>query len=324
MIWGPIFIILGSLITAVAPNFWVLLGGQLVAGGGAGLWHLAREIAALGLVRQDQRGRVISTFYGISSAGSILGPVAGGILADSVGFRAIFFAYAGMGLLVLAVAFAIKEGAPLQPRGRSAGFSLGGIREIDPYFRVTFLVLMFGTFAAIMRHTTLNSMLPLYVGTQLGYSATRVGSLFGLMGVVTLATAVPAGFISDKLGRKAATVPAATLSAIAFFGYPLFTGMLALSLFSVIAGIASGLALGSMTTSTYDIVPERARARLQALRRTIGETGSLAGPVVGGVIAAAYTPGAAFLFFAPVHLASALLLAFVAKESLMKRRPQTS
>ena len=130
----------------------------------------------------------------------------------------------------------------------------------------------------------------------------------------------PAGWISDKFGRKAATVPAAVLTAIAFLTYPLATDMLTLSAISVLVGIASGFALGAMTVYTYDIVPDHARGRLQALRRTLGEIGGLGGPVVAGAVATVTGPGATFLVFAPLHLISAVLLAFVAVETAGRKR----
>jgi MFS family permease len=324
MIFGPIIIAAGTLATAFTPHFSLLLAAQLVIGAGGGLWHLGREIAAVGMVRQERRGRLISSFFGISSVGQTVGPVAGGAIADFLGFRILFHAYTGMALFVLALALAIKEGQAPPPVQRAPMLSLGKLNKIDPYFRTTFIILIFATFAAILRHTTVNSMLPLYVGTELGKSATQVGGLFGIMGAVTLATIVPAGFISDKLGRKAATVPAAALSAVIFLAFYFAHDMVSLSIFCAVLGVASGLAMGSMTTSTYDIVPEGARGRYQAIRRGTGEIGSLTGPLVGGVIANAYSPGKAFIFFAPLHLASALLLAFVARETLSKRRPRNA
>ena len=96
--------------------------------------------------------------------------------------------------------------------------------------------------------------------------------------------------------------------------------MWTLSAISVLVGIASGFALGAMTVYTYDIVPDHARGRLQALRRTLGEVGGLGGPVIAGAVATVTGPGATFLVFAPLHLISAVLLAFVAVETAAERR----
>lgn len=131
----------------------------------------------------------------------------------------------------------------------------------------------------------------------------------------------PAGYISDKIGRKAAVVPAATLAGLAFVGFYLSTGPLSLGVSAVVLGVAAGLAVGSMTAFTYDIVAPDARGMVQAFRRSTGELGSFFGPLVGGVIASATYPGVAFLALAPLHFLSALLVWLVARESLGCKLP---
>jgi MFS family permease len=78
------------------------------------------------------------------------------------------------------------------------------------------------------------------------------------------------------------------------------------------------LSLGSLATSTYDVVPPHVRGRLQALRRTIAELGSGAAPLFAGYLANTFNPGMPFWVYAPLLLLSALLLAFVSKETLDK------
>jgi MFS family permease len=73
-----------------------------------------------------------------------------------------------------------------------------------------------------------------------------------------------------------------------------------------------------MATYTYDVIPEHARARLQALRRLVGEIGGIAGPLVGGVIADTASPAMAFWAFVPLQLIAALLITFLARESLRR------
>ena len=72
------------------------------------------------------------------------------------------------------------------------------------------------------------------------------------------------------------------------------------------------------------MIPQRARGTLQAVRRSIAEIGAIGGPAVGGVVANASDPGVPFLLFGPVILLAALLLMFVAKETLVKRPRPTA
>jgi MFS family permease len=66
------------------------------------------------------------------------------------------------------------------------------------------------------------------------------------------------------------------------------------------------------------VIPVNARGRLQALRRTIAELGGVGAPLVGGVLADAFNPGVPFLVYAPLIILSAVLLAFIGRETLAK------
>ncbi|NIO08364.1 MAG: MFS transporter [Deltaproteobacteria bacterium] len=173
----------------------------------------------------------------------------------------------------------------------------------------------------MLYRTTLHSMLPLYVGTELGFSTTQIGTLFGITGVCVIVMIIPAGIITDKLGRKFATVPSTALPAIAFAAYPFSDSMLQLSILSALLGMSNGLSLGSVATSTYDVIPRKSRGQLQGLRRTIGDIGGIIGPLVGGVIANAYSPETTFIIYFPMLLLAAGLLAFAARETLGRSHP---
>ena len=83
-------------------------------------------------------------------------------------------------------------------------------------------------------------------------------------------------------------------------------------------GVANGLPARPLATSTYDVVPADARGRLQALRRTMAETGAVAAPLLGGFLADRFNPGVPFLAYAPVLVLSAVLLAAVGRETLQR------
>ncbi len=187
---------------------------------------------------------------------------------------------------------------------------------MDPYFRTTYVVITFNTFVAMMRGALITSLVPLYVGLQLGYSSTALGTLFGIYGLVNVLMIAPTGVLSDMRGRKAVVAPSTLIATLVFLAFPFVTGIVGLSVLIGLTGVATGLALGTMATYTYDVIPEHARARLQTLRRLIGETGGVMGPMLGGLIADASSPSMAFWAFVPLQLVAGLLIVFLARESL--------
>jgi MFS family permease len=210
-----------------------------------------------------------------------------------------------------------------------SGWSLGALAQrlrglkdlflqIDPDLRATYAVLTFATLTSFMHRVTTQSMLPLLASAQLGLSPKDIGMLFTISGFSVFAMILPAGYVIDKVGRKWATVPSTGIPAIAFLLIPFAQNFSQLAVLISFLGIANGLSLGSLATSTFDVVPAHARGRLQAARRTIAETGGVGAPLLGGVLADTFNPGVPFLAYAPLLVISALLLGLVARETLQK------
>lgn len=189
-------------------------------------------------------------------------------------------------------------------------------REIRPDLRSTYLALVLATVASQSQRILVQSILPLYAGFYLDLSPTQIGMLFSISGVVVFAMIIPAGFVMDRIGRKWCTVPSTGIPALVFLLIPMTSSFTQLSILVGLAGLAQGLSLGSIATSTYDVVPPHVRGRLQAARRTVAELGSGLAPMLGGYLANTYNPGVPFLVYAPLLLFSAVLLGVVGKETL--------
>jgi MFS family permease len=316
LIGGPLLVAAASALTAVAPAFWMLLVAQFLTGLGGNAWTSARELAAIDVIRPEQRGRVMSGFFGMHSVGLAIGPVLGGLVTENLGFRAVFWVYALMNVFTFLVSLGIRETTHVRPAARPGLLNLGRLSEVEPYFRTTYVVLVYNTFVATMRSALIVSLIPLYIGIQLGHTATEIGSWFGLYGLVNVLMIGPTGMLLDKAGRKAVVVPSTYIATFVFLVFPIATGNLQLGILAVLTGLANGLALGTMATYTYDVIPEHARARLQALRRIIADVGAVSGPVLGGAIADFASPGAAFWAFVPLQLTAGLAITFIARESL--------
>jgi MFS family permease len=331
LISGPTLACSAAALAGVTPWFSAILALVFLIGVGESIWVIAREVAGIDLARLDQRGRVLSGFHGINNLGLALGPLFGGLLTEGVGFRAVFFGYAACALLSAFLGTAVASSAQPMPPPRftarswtlaALGHWLRGLRDlfhqIHPDLRATYIVLVFATLTSFMHRVTTQSMLPLLASAKLGLSPKEIGLLFTISGISIFTMILPAGFVIDKVGRKWATVPSTGIPALAFLLIPFAPNFLQLAVLISFLGIANGLSLGSLATSTYDVVPPSARGRLQAARRTIAETGGVAAPLLGGYLADTFNPGVPFLAYAPLLILSALLLAALGRETLEK------
>ncbi|HMF49366.1 MAG TPA: MFS transporter, partial [Candidatus Saccharimonadales bacterium] len=87
---GPVLACSAALLAGITPWFGLILALVFMIGIGESIWVIAREVAGIDLARQDQRGRVLSGFHGINNLGLAFGPLLGGLLTESVGFRSVF------------------------------------------------------------------------------------------------------------------------------------------------------------------------------------------------------------------------------------------
>ena len=317
MLAGSALVLCGAFVTAVTPFFGLLFLGQFFAGVGDSVWTMGREVSGVEMVEPQQRGRLLSGFMGVKSAGMAIGPVAGGIIAQWVGFRMVFVVYTAAALVVFVTSVLARKEAVRVHVGKIAWW--GKVSDVLPDLRATFVMLVFATFSMQMYRTTLQGMLPLYAGVELGFSAAQVGSLFGVSGLFVLLMILPAGFITDRVGRKYASVPSTALPGIAFLALPFASTLPQLVMIMILIGLAQGMSLGALAVSTYDVIPDSARGRLQGLRRTVGESGAVMGPLLGGWLVGLVSAGRTFLFYAPVLLGAAVALALVAKETLVRK-----
>ncbi len=331
LVIGPLAASGAALCVVWAPWLSMILFLSLIMGAADSLWATAREIAGIDLAHRNQRGRVISGLHGVYTIGAAFSPLVGGWLTDLFSFKAAFAGYAFATALSVPLGFLVPD-APLSPQPVNApdaprGWGPAEIKnrlralkglyhEIQPALRPTYCAIAFATLVNQSQRVIVQSMLPLYAAYYLHLSPTQVGMLFSISGMIVFAMILPAGYLMDRVGRKWCTVPSTGIPALVFLLIPFTHSFMQLAVLTGIAGLAQGLSLGSLATSTYDVVPAHARGRLQALRRTIAELGSSAAPLLGGYLANSYNPGIPFLVYAPLLLLSALLLALVGKETL--------
>jgi EmrB/QacA subfamily drug resistance transporter len=118
MLAGVAIFCAGSIVAAVAPDTNTLIAGRIVMGVGAA----ASEPGTLSLIRhiypqREERAVALGVWAAVSGLALSLGPVLGGVLADGLGWRSIFWFGLGFGAVALAVA-AVTLTESRDPEGR--------------------------------------------------------------------------------------------------------------------------------------------------------------------------------------------------------------
>jgi EmrB/QacA subfamily drug resistance transporter len=115
---GLVLFVAGSALCGTAPSLgWLVAFRALQAVGGSMLNPIAMSIITNTFTEARERARAIGVWAGVSGVSMALGPIVGGALIDSVGWRSIFWINVPVGLsaLVLTALFVPESKAP-RPR----------------------------------------------------------------------------------------------------------------------------------------------------------------------------------------------------------------
>jgi EmrB/QacA subfamily drug resistance transporter len=106
---------LGSLLCSLAPGLgWLVAFRMVQAVGGSMLNPVAMSIITNTFIRPAERARAIGVWGGVIGLSMALGPLAGGLLVESVGWRGIFWVNIPIGIaaIVLTALFVPESRAP--------------------------------------------------------------------------------------------------------------------------------------------------------------------------------------------------------------------
>ncbi|MFC7305661.1 MFS transporter [Streptomyces monticola] len=115
---GLVLFTLGSLLCSVAPNLESLVAFRMLqAVGGSMLNPVAMSIITNTFTEPRERARAIGVWGGVVGISMAAGPLIGGLLVDSVGWRSIFWVNLPVGLLALALTIRyVPESRAPEPR----------------------------------------------------------------------------------------------------------------------------------------------------------------------------------------------------------------
>ena len=116
----------GSAAAALAPTIGALVAARAVQGVGGAIFTPLTLTMLSAVTPPGRRGTMLGAWGGIGGLGAALGPLAGGVLAGSVGWRAIFWLNVPLGLVLMPLARA-RLAETYGPRRRLdlAGVALG-------------------------------------------------------------------------------------------------------------------------------------------------------------------------------------------------------
>ncbi len=282
---------------ACATRPWHLLVLRLLQGVFSGYVAPGMTLVSL-LAPADRQGRVGGQLQTAVLAGSVAGPMLGGILGPHAGFQVATLVCAGMAALAFVlVAIGCDEIAP--PReGRTGGLghalvaSLDAVKadvaaaRRDPALGRLFLAL----FTARLALAAPNPLITLFVEDLLGGASPRaisIGSwVYSAFPIAVLIAAPLSGRLSDRRGARVVLSTCVALTSIALVCHALVAGPIELGIARFAAGVcSSGVFPAAFALAAASSRPER-RGGAMGLTFSALQLGLAIGPCLGAPIAA--------------------------------------
>jgi EmrB/QacA subfamily drug resistance transporter len=108
----------GSLLCSIAPSVqWLIAFRAMQAIGGSMLNPVAMSIITNTFTNPKERAQAIGVWGGVVGVSQALGPIVGGVLVDSIGWRSIFWINVPIGIAAIILTFVfVPESKALRPR----------------------------------------------------------------------------------------------------------------------------------------------------------------------------------------------------------------
>ena len=321
LLWSLVLSALAAALCGLAYGpfdfaFYRLLLGMSVGGQWGVCMSLVSEIWPAA-----QRGRAVGIVQTSFPVGFVYASLLAFLVAESLGWRALFLMGALPGAIAVPMAFFTIKESRLWTENRSQASeetaTYGEIfqKGLRKHTVLSILIMFIGAFGA----WSFNPWIPAYLGT-LGFSPREVPLITLYIMIGAVAGYAVNGFISDRLGRKATfrlyfIGMAATLAAFGYLpsqswfmeaaGYPTAAIVLQGGAAAFFLGYFSGY--GALFAELY---PTRLRSRGMGFCYSFGRMGSAVGPASTGYLSSLWGIGGAFMIAALVFLAGAALMQF--------------
>jgi MFS transporter, DHA1 family, multidrug resistance protein len=291
-------------LTGFVQNIGQLLAMRFLIGALTGVQGAAMALSS-SLAPRSRTGYAVGLIQMASYSGTFVGPLVGGLLADSLGFRlSSVVAGALLAVAALAIFALVHEDFVGQaiPRARGAAF-VRNLRELIASQRLTALLAII--FCAAFAVYGVSPMMPLFIQrlpSLPGSTATITGITLGLAGLCSAISAPMLGRLGVRVGYSRILLVSAGSAALAAAGILLVFNVAPLLVAEAVLGAAAGGLLPVAFTMVSLRTPRERQGSVYGLTSSVSAFGTAIGPLSAGLLAAGIGIRPVFGLFAAMFL----------------------
>ncbi|MCP5150204.1 MAG: MFS transporter [Ectothiorhodospiraceae bacterium] len=304
----------GTLWSWMAPDATQFLLSRAVVGTGYGLALLAAQGCVIATTGPRSRTRGLAELFAGLYGGSICGAAAGGMLAERLGFEAVFLLSAVIIFALLPYTFVLVarnramlgvtravEAPPPPPKGALRNFITN---------RVVLAVVLFSSLpASIAAIGFLNYFSPVYL-SRLGVPQSTIGQILMLYGIVIVLAGPWISRLADITGAKRLVVfVGALLGCAAFLSFHVWDGVWGTTVAIMMLGLSACFVLAAQSAYvlSLDVSMQLGAGKAIGVFRATSRLGQMLGPFVFGALLASGQLERALRDFGLIYLAASLL-----------------
>lgn len=285
---------------------WQLLALRFVNGVFSGFISMAVSLQA-SVTPDEDAGRAMGILQTGSVAGTLIGPLIGGVLAESVGYRGVFFV-TGILLFIASFVVMIFVHEPKSTRkAREKQKQSGGWRALR-----ILLPVFVASFTTQLGMMSIEPIVTVYAKTlwKGSHLALIAGLVVAVTGMANIIGSPILGRLGDRVGQRRILVTALCMAAIAFIPQALAHNISVLLVGRFCLGLFIGGMIPSLNVLVKKLAPKDILATAFGYNSSALFLGNLVGPLLGSTVAAAYGIRWVFVVTMGVLLINAATLAF--------------
>jgi MFS family permease len=286
---------------------------------GAFSWAAFSPVAvelALDQSTHSTRGDVLGLYFSSIGAAMFVGPLISSGLATMMGLRQLFLVTSILPIASLVVFLVVIKPGEIGEReeasevdGGLGGGSIMRILRVRNFAALSVVRIVYALSMGIF-----GTIYPVYAAGSLGLTPALISLLFTFRGITNVMVRMPAGRLSDRIGRRKPFIFALGIAVAVYALLGTVDGFVPLIVVMAFFGISWGMRIAPSMALVGDSVSDVDRPLALVLFMTMFDIGAAAGSLIAGFSSAIVSQQTLLLICSPLLMVSLLVFVFFSRE----------